>query len=593
MKNSQKSKNSTITKQFTFAYLTALVLPILIIGVLLLIGVNSMLRQYNQELINADNQRVHSLLFEITTQAYSISEDISQDVSVKQLLKGDFTSKDDFRNAAIDCSILTSFADRYTQLESIAIYTDHPCAVDCNHLYRTTPEVEASDWYQKALSQSMAFWTILTDVDSYGNSYSYLSIIRKLPVLYSDYNAILVIRLSDNYLKARISTTDYQSLLSLNDGNIFFASDRSLYGEKPPYFIDYSDPYYQAVGLFTISNKNILASISSFSLFQSDSTVYVCVYSPDAYNSISSISWFYVAIIIIAIIIPGSLLFLYIHHFSERVNILRNRMHKATNEDYTTSFSFSGNDELSDVYTDLDILIKNIREKEAAIYTAEIKQQELINNQQAMEYKMLASQINPHFLYNTLETIRMKALKAGNKEVSDAIKLLGKSMRYVLENTGSSSASLENELEYVKMYLNIQQLRFEDRVNYNIYVDNDIDTSHYSILPLLLQPIVENAITHGLEGIYENGLIEIFIKSLNEETFIITVTDNGNGLDEETLSDIRTKLETPHLNLKSSIGLYNIHQRIRLFYGENYGLTIESTKGSGTKVSITFPKMNY
>lgn len=591
MKHKTRPASSKIQLQFSVVYLLALVVPILIIGLLLIIGTSTMLRQYNQDLLSSDNQRVRSLLFEITTQAFTMTEDICDDENVQTLLKTDFDDTDSFREASLNCSVLSNTLERSTQIESVTVYTDHPDAVTANHFAVVDDSVLNSDWYLKALSKPTAFWTILTNEDSFGNTYSYLSIIKKIPVLHSDTNAVLVIKLSDNYLKARISTNEYSTILSFDKGNVFFSDDRELYGKEPPYYIDYKDSAFQSVGLYEINGEKYLASVSSFTPYQSDSYIYLCVYSLEAYKSILNIVFFYIVIIIVALVLPGTILYFYIKHFSERVEILRERMHKASKEDYTISLALSGHDELADVYADLDVLIANIREKEAEMYQVELDAKELKNEQQEMEYKMLSSQINPHFLYNTLETIRMKAITAGNKEVANAVKLLGKSMRYVLENTATSKTTLDKELEYVTTYLNIQKLRFEDRINYTVNVEDGLNPAEISILPLILQPIVENSILHGLEKVTENGQIDISVSSYEEDKLSICVSDNGQGLTPEELSDINEKLSTPGLKLSSSIGLYNIHERIRLFYGYDYGITIESTMGQGTSVNILIPKV--
>ncbi len=225
-------------------------------------------------------------------------------------------------------------------------------------------------------------------------------------------------------------------------------------------------------------------------------------------------------------------------------------------------------------------------------YENKIYEQKMENEQQLMEFKMLASQINPHFLYNTLETIRMKALTEGNPEVANAIKLLGKSLRYVLENNGSNATTLKNELTHVEIYLIIQKLRFSERVNYEINVAEDVNADSVEILPLFLQPIVENAIVHGLEEAERFGLVQINVSQQDDELLFIEVKDNGMGMDEETLAALNRKLSMPNRRFTSSIGLYNIAQRIRLFYGDRYSMKVESKEGAGTKVTLTLPLRN-
>ena len=140
-------------------------------------------------------------------------------------------------------------------------------------------------------------------------------------------------------------------------------------------------------------------------------------------------------------------------------------MHQASLGDYDIIDNFKGDDELSDTFNYLKATVETIKKNTAIYYETLINNQRLANKQQQMEYNMLASQINPHFLYNTLETIRVQALTENCMNVVSSINLLGKSMHYVLENTGNNTTTLESELDYIKTYLAIQKLRFGDRVN--------------------------------------------------------------------------------------------------------------------------------
>ena len=229
---------------------------------------------------------------------------------------------------------------------------------------------------------------------------------------------------------------------------------------------------------------------------------------------------------------------------------------------------------------------------EAEQYEAQIRAQNIQNDQQKMEFKMLSSQINPHFLYNTLETIRMKALAAGDTEVANATRLLGKSMRYVLENTGNKDTTLAKELEHLKVYLQIQQIRFGDRVNYEINVQEDIVPEDCRMLGLLLQPVAENAIVHGLEERETGGMVRINVHTV-AEYLCVDIIDNGRGIDKEELEILNRRLSIYEGEERTnSIGLYNINRRIKLSYGEDYGIQIESTPGEGTKVTVTIPLLS-
>ena len=183
----------------------------------------------------------------------------------------------------------------------------------------------------------------------------------------------------------------------------------------------------------------------------------------------------------------------------------------------------------------------------------------------------------------------MKALSNQDRDVATAVKLLGKYMRHNLESTGIS-ISLRTELEYIEIYLNIQKLRFGDKINFAISIEPGFSTSNYYILSLLIQPIVENSIIHGLEEVESNGMIHINISTdQDNDTVIIAVSDNGIGLTEEELDKLLTRIHSREKRSTSSIGLFNIYQRIQLCYGNAYGLTITSTPNEGTTVSIILP----
>lgn len=218
-------------------------------------------------------------------------------------------------------------------------------------------------------------------------------------------------------------------------------------------------------------------------------------------------------------------------------------------------------------------------------YKSKIQSESFKLNQVEAEFKALASQINPHFLYNTLETIRMKAYCNDDKETADLVKKLGKFMRRCLE-VKNGMVTLESELEFTKSYLELQAARFGDRVSYSIYCEVD---RNYKILPLIIQPIVENAFVHGIEGEKANGKIDIKVFYRSGQV-IIEVSDNGQGIPADKLRELLAKLEKNDTSSGKSIGLTNVNKRIKMYHGEQYGLTVETTFGHGTAIRITLPQ---
>lgn len=204
------------------------------------------------------------------------------------------------------------------------------------------------------------------------------------------------------------------------------------------------------------------------------------------------------------------------------------------------------------------------------------------------QYDMLQTQINPHFLYNTLETINWMAYNMSNSEnpVSKSLINLASFFRNTL--TSGYFVSIENEIKYTNEYVNILALRYGDLFD----IEWDIDESilSYTIIKICLQPIIENAVYHGIKQKNDKGLIKI--KGLcDDNNIILIVSDDGIGIEKDALDELnKTLSETSFTNEKSHIGLSNVNQRIKIIFGDSYGIHVKSTVGVGTDVYVTIPK---
>ncbi|MEZ3477874.1 MAG: histidine kinase [Lachnospiraceae bacterium] len=577
-----------IQKQLYTIYMLAVLIPVSLIGTFLVGNTYRLLTNYHGDLLESDNLRVRTILFEITTQVYNISEELSYHEKVESLLKKRYAYHEEFKAAVNRISeIVDNYADHYTEIDQVEIYCDNPDICDYKQYRLVDEETQNSDWYRRAISQTSVFWHEMRNIDKYGNEYWNLCLIRRIPLVNSKHHAVLVIRISNNYLKTRIGSQKYQICVSVDDGVVFFALDSENNGKPQPVALGSGKKQ-------KIRHKTCLVEISELGLYLSDSHIYICTMDDQSYDTIRSIIQICILIILVAVFVPGILVYYFGQYFTRRVRTLRNVMYQASNEDYDFKEMVRGEDELSEAFSDLEVMVQNIKEKDAQMYKVLLKEQELTNEQQKMEFKMLASQINPHFLYNTLETIRMKAYTVGDREVATAIKLLGKSMRYVLENNGTAFTALKEELDYIEIYMKIQKLRFTDKFDYELRTQDGMDLYKCITLPLLLQPIVENAILHGLEETEQGGMVTIQIgQETGSEGIYIAVSDNGCGMDKETLERLRADIETKNPMKKESIGLYNINQRVKLCYGNEYGMTIDSLAGSGTTVTLHLPEKVY
>ncbi|QHT59182.1 sensor histidine kinase [Paenibacillus lycopersici] len=216
------------------------------------------------------------------------------------------------------------------------------------------------------------------------------------------------------------------------------------------------------------------------------------------------------------------------------------------------------------------------------------EESELIAMKTRAELDMLQAQINPHFLYNTLEVINMRSMKTGNLEVSAIVGALADLFRYSIAK-GADIVELERELAHVANYVTIQQIRFGHSFEVEFEVPDELRSK--PIVRFVLQPIIENAIKHGFLGWEEGG--RIVVSAVAEEgTMQVRIADNGVGMDKETLALVRADIEREYGKAQSEengIGLRNVYQRLRLIYKEGMSMTIDSREMRGTVITLTVP----
>lgn len=239
--------------------------------------------------------------------------------------------------------------------------------------------------------------------------------------------------------------------------------------------------------------------------------------------------------------------------------------------------------------------LERLIEKKAQEYVERINEsyeREILKRK--MDMKALQNQINPHFLYNSLECIRGQAMLYDVPEIADTAQALSKFFRYSI-NTKSDTVTLKEELDNVEDYMKIQQYRFRDRFFLQVVCEESDRKVLMAVLPkLTLQPIVENAIMHGFADKLKDNRISVRIIMTAKHVNII-VADNGKGMDAETLQRLNYKLNHPQKleevmkGNHSGIGLDNVNRRIRFFFGEEYGLTVRSVMDMGTDVEIHIP----
>lgn len=251
---------------------------------------------------------------------------------------------------------------------------------------------------------------------------------------------------------------------------------------------------------------------------------------------------------------------------------------KIKNGDLSARFNIvNEEDELDMIAIRIDQMSESLEYNINKNYISEVKQKQA-------EINALQAQIKPHFLYNTLEVIRMCALSSKNTEVAQMIYNLASMFRYSTYNNGTL-VTLSDEIKHCKMYLSLCNTRYKGIMDYKVDIDDKFLS--YLVPKFTVQPILENSINHGLRKDYSENLISINLIEIKDGVELI-ITDNGSGINKEKLNEIEVDLEK-NLQKSSSIGLMNINNRLKLKFGNYYGVSIESKESEGTTVKIKLP----
>lgn len=514
-----------------------------------------------------------------------VSKRLYFDKMIEKIAFTEYKNYEDLLEDYYNYTRITECLDEYYQdISSIKVYLNNETIANTSTFIYAEPKIQKEEWYQKTLKEKgNVYWSYTLD------SLTKKKCLRLSRVLYTKdmkMVGVLAILMQNKRTELPITNRKNKTVLLYNNEEIVHSNFKA-------------DDYYQIIDMIKDHKEDVYYGKA---IFQKQECFLVTVkvkpeYSKN-YYTLASIGPYNEIVkdvnettmkeclpFIVCIAIAGCLIAGFSYHFSKQINQFRETMHEAASGNFNTVRHLGGKDELSMLYEDLNLMIEDIQQLMDKVVAEQVQKEKLNSRQKEVEFKMLASQINPHFLYNTLETIRMKAIVNKQSEIAELAKMLAKIMRRNIQ-VGDKLVTLESEIQLVEYYLKIQYYRFGDRIQSEIIVGEEVDTECY-IMPLIIQPLVENAFVHGLESVEMGGKLSIHVSSGEDITII--VEDNGAGITKEKVTEIQEMLNDFDTLDRTHIGISNVNQRIKLQYGEAYGLGIVSKEGEGTKVTLKMP----
>ena len=562
----------------TFLFITVLtVIPFIVLSIMFYSNTLKNIREEitleNSYIFDNSVNIIDRTLMEVDTLTSSLASNEST-----QLYTINNVSTDSFKTISRLAKTLPII---YRYIDSIYIYSEPTDTVIMDNNSIPLSDLSDTDWINAYRAVTSPKGTIIPR--SKNNVYPQLITIIK-PIYVADEKKGAIIM--NIHAQSIYNSMLYQQY---KDGRLFFlvnADNKIIISSELSYFNTYPDD----IGLNTLtieSNpKNSVYEINdkNYVVLSGDSTIsdykYISAYPLELYeHKLSTMKLQIIGILLLLMIIIFILAYVAsVRSYSplnEIISFLDNSQPPAD------SIEEEDKNELMYIINSIQTHI-NDKTKMAEILEERMK---LLRKSQ---YDMLQTQINPHFLYNTLETINWMAYNMSNSEnpVSKSLINLASFFRNTL--TSGYFVSIENEIKYTNEYVNILALRYGDLFD----IEWDIDESilSYTIIKICLQPIIENAVYHGIKQKNDKGLIKI--KGLcDDNNIILIVSDDGVGIEKDDLDELnKTLSETSFTNEKSHIGLSNVNQRIKIIFGDSYGIHVESTVGVGTDVYVTIPK---
>lgn len=562
----------------------------ILIGAYLIHGTSQILVQQAENTEISELEDIKRQILEMQSTMTTMSQYFYFDSQLEEIASKEYT---DYQEMVDDFKEYTAFTDYQMYYNNIvtriSIFMQNDTLKGNTQFVVVDEETAGQEWYQRVSEKgNSVVWAYLPYVNYKNYKYDYLlAMTRMIKTKAGEDVGVLAIYIRSERFEEYIYGREGTTFITLNGDVVLAGNGSDVNYEELRELLPGSevDAWQDRVTI-----EGIEYVVTCQNVEQNDTRDYIQVVSVRAMSDIlaeanqqTSES---ICLSMLCVILAVSIIAVTTWSFGKRIDCFREQMQKAAAGNFELEKKLGGNDEISELYDYLNTMILDIQRLLAGIYQEKIHAEQLKTKQKDAEFMMLTSQINPHFLYNTLETIRMKARINKQYEIEELVKMLAKILRRNIQ-AGEKDVTIHSEVELVEYYLKIQQYRFRDKIQYQIEVEPEVED--YMILPLILQPIVENAIVHGLEKKEDAGHIFIEIRKQKEEV-IVLVRDDGTGIEAGKLAEIQKELKNTRLK-GEHIGICNVQHRIHLKYGNEYGVSIDSKEGDGTLVTVRLPGM--
>jgi len=462
----------------------------------------------------------------------------------------------------------------------VTIYTDNETISNSKNFQRLTPELRESKWYKQFCdnNEKMTISVYYDDSKKYSasdNTARTISITRKLDNFGYGHENILKVDVDYNVLLRSILNEKMENNLYVcNKNYILFSNKNSNVASRE----------FETIN--SIEKEDVsLNDFFRFKVANEEWNIIIMAREVSPLSKIVEMKEILVGLIMFNLLLPTIVIILVSHSLGNRVKLISKYLGKVENEEFSIIECSDGEDEIGKLVRSYNLMVLKIKDLIEVVFKRDAEKQRLELAKKQAELKALQSQVNPHFLFNTLESIRMRSLIKEEIETAEIIEKLSILLRKTI-NWGADYITIEDEMIFVENYLQIQKYRFGDKLSFNFYIMEECKILKIPKLSIL--SFVENACVHGIEEVSHNASVGIAVYKDDTDLFI-EISDTGNGIPKNELKLIRDRLSNAKIEMLSeskSTGVLNTYMRLQMYCNNNMKFEMDSILKEGTVVTI-------
>lgn len=568
--------NIPIRRKFMQLYIVCVLVPLIITDSVVLYIVGGMERERERhEMANIANSVSYNIN-SMVDNAGEIAKSIYTNKSVNSFLEKEYDSSSEYYGVYRDFFQNTILENVLGMNQIIfTMYTDNDTVIRGGKIDNMTSLKKTKayeDWLERGENEGLFF---TYERSGYANSYQRkIVLLQNLDFFQSEHEQMLKIEFDYNNMMRMLRKMKFDNQVFVCEGDNILLSNGSFGGVGKDFeqmTVKQKQGYKQSV---TIHGADL-----DIYVLKSDSSIGSAVM-----HFLPELAF----LVLINVILPMGMVILLNRSFTKRISGLSKVFQSVNSEHLVMMVHENGKDEIGSMIRNYNRMVKRTNELIQTVYKNKLKEQEILVGRKNAELLALQSQINPHFLFNALESIRMRSILKKEEETADMVEKLAIMQRQYVD-WGNDSVRIEQELEFVKAYLSLQKYRFGERLNYSLEVEEDC--MRLQIPKLTVVTFVENACVHGIESKASPGWIFVRIYQKKEELWI-EIEDTGSGMEETQIHKLEEDMQNVDIEMlknKKSVGMLNACLRLKMCSENTAQFSLEGEEGAGTWVTIRIP----